>query len=240
MMAEAPTEEVILIKEMLITATEDITDRTQKFSTSNPTEEEIAMAVGADRGTLTRDTKILTRCIKIMTTVEATTAVDMVETTTVVEDQDIQSRVIKSPARRTKMMTTVEEAATGKVIPTRATKIPTRGTKMMITVNRTPTHVQAHGNAVRHVEISILMSNKFVMVVATTCVTPTTLTIGLEYKLPSRLRSQPMHDGATMHGVTTDGMVATPVVRAASGEVMVHAARRLTHVLLVSLSRQTR
>mmetsp|Transcript_16094 Transcript_16094/g.24048 ORF Transcript_16094/g.24048 Transcript_16094/m.24048 type:complete len:203 (+) Transcript_16094:223-831(+) len=202
------------------------------------------MVVGAHRGTtLTRATKTLTRCIKIMTSVEATMAVDMVETTTVVEDQDIQSRVIKAPARRTQMMTMVEEAATGKVIPTRATKIQTRGTKMMITGKRTPTHVQAHGNAVRHVEINILMSNKFVMVVATTCVTPTTLTIGLEYKLPSRLRSQPMHDGATMHGVTTDGMVETlgAVVRGtASGEVMVHAARRLTHVLLVSLSRQTR
>ncbi len=86
------------------------------------------------------------------------------------------------------------------------------------------------------------------MAVAITCVTPTTLIIGAEYKLPSLLRSQPTDDGATLYGVTTGGMVATlgAVVRgaavrgAASGEVMVLAARHLTHVHIVSPLGQTR
>jgi len=81
------------------------------------------------------------------------------------------------------------------------------------------------------------------MAVAITCVTPTTLIIGAEYKLPNLLRSQLTDDGATLYGVTTGGMVATlgAVVRgAASGEVMVLAARHLTHVHIVFPLGQTR
>jgi len=57
-------EAVILIKEIPPTATEDITDHTQKISTNNPTMEEIPMAAEAtatDKGTLTKATKIPTQ-----------------------------------------------------------------------------------------------------------------------------------------------------------------------------------
>lgn len=191
-----------------------------------------------DKGTLITATSIPTQGI----IVEATTA-GTVEATTAVEDKDIQSRATKTLPP--KMMTTAEEAATDKITPTRATKmILTWSTKQMIMVERIPRSVQAHGNAVGHVEQDIRMQNKFVMAVAITCVTPTTLIIGAECKHPNRLQSQPIDNGTTLYGVTTDGMVATlgAVVRraAASGEVMVHAARHLTHVHLVFPSGQTR
>lgn len=125
----------------------------------------------------------------------------------------MESTATKTPARRTKMM------ATDKVIPTRATKIPIRRTKTMDTGVRIRRHAQAHRNAARRVETDIRMQNKFALVVVIMCVTPTTLTIGAEYKLLSRLRSLPLMTG---FGIT---------MALASGETMVRAARRLTHVL---------
>ena len=117
------------------------------------------------------------------------------------------------PARRTQRM------ATDKVIPAIATKIPIRHTKTMDTGVRIQRHAQVHRNAARHVETDIRMQNKFVMVVVIMCVTRTTLTIGAEYKLPSRLGSLPLMTGFTI------------TMALASGETMVRAARRLTHVL---------
>ena len=108
-----------------------------------------------DKGTLTRATRIPTQRMKIITIVEATT-VDTVDTVEAVEDKDIQSRATKTLAPS--KMTTVEEAATGKMTPMRATKIIlTRSTKMMTTADRTPRPVQVHGNAAGHVERDIRM-----------------------------------------------------------------------------------